>query len=351
MTATPCRHGPPGSRPIVGEVIGFALAGKDRSTGLCGSPATRCSTTAYAASRTGSRVGTAILHLGRVRFPITGPLTYTMSGEDAAELCDLMRPRTVDPCALRGLVPLPRRSTGDHRGPRATPAPRPRPGAVGHDRRAPGAHLRLGYAANGRPKAELILTADEREQLTRDARRATSAQALALRSKIVLACADGLDQQDGGRAAAVLERITVSQVAQAVPRTPPRRSARRAASRSAAHDQRRPGRGRDRGDPGVDAAERDALDPVEDGRSGLGCRRRRSGRSGRTSAQAPPGRSLQALHRPVVHRQALRRGRALPESARGGGRAVCGREVPGPGLAALPAGVPDDARHAGATYP
>lgn len=47
----------------------------------------------------------------------------------------------------------------------------------------------------GRPKAELILTADEREQLTRAARRATSAQALALRSKIVLACADGLDNK------------------------------------------------------------------------------------------------------------------------------------------------------------
>jgi transposase len=47
----------------------------------------------------------------------------------------------------------------------------------------------------GRPKAELILTADEREQLTRDARRPSSAQALALRSKIVLACADGLDNK------------------------------------------------------------------------------------------------------------------------------------------------------------
>lgn len=47
----------------------------------------------------------------------------------------------------------------------------------------------------GRPKAELVLTADEREQLTRYARRATSAQALALRSKIVLACADGFDNK------------------------------------------------------------------------------------------------------------------------------------------------------------
>ena len=43
----------------------------------------------------------------------------------------------------------------------------------------------------GRPKAELMLTEDEREQLTRWSRRAKTAQALALRSKIVLACADG----------------------------------------------------------------------------------------------------------------------------------------------------------------
>ena len=47
----------------------------------------------------------------------------------------------------------------------------------------------------GRPKAELVLTADEREQLSRWARRATSAQALALRSKIVLACAEGADNK------------------------------------------------------------------------------------------------------------------------------------------------------------
>src|SRR6266702_6238001 len=41
----------------------------------------------------------------------------------------------------------------------------------------------------GRPKAELTLTGDERAQLQRWARRATSSQALALRSRIVLACA------------------------------------------------------------------------------------------------------------------------------------------------------------------
>ena len=43
----------------------------------------------------------------------------------------------------------------------------------------------------GRPKAGLTLTDAERDQLTRWARRAKSSQALALRSKIVLACAQG----------------------------------------------------------------------------------------------------------------------------------------------------------------
>ncbi len=49
--------------------------------------------------------------------------------------------------------------------------------------------------SRGRPKAELTLTPDEREQLTRWARRAKSSQALALRSKIVLACADGANNK------------------------------------------------------------------------------------------------------------------------------------------------------------
>ena len=43
----------------------------------------------------------------------------------------------------------------------------------------------------GRPKAELVLADAERDQLVRWSRRAKSSQALALRSKIVLACAEG----------------------------------------------------------------------------------------------------------------------------------------------------------------
>ena len=48
------------------------------------------------------QVSTAVLHLGGVRFPITGPLRYTMTGADAVELCRLLRPRTVIPLHYEG---------------------------------------------------------------------------------------------------------------------------------------------------------------------------------------------------------------------------------------------------------
>jgi transposase len=50
-------------------------------------------------------------------------------------------------------------------------------------------------ARTGRPKTELTLTEDERAQLVGWSRRAKSSQALALRSRIVLACADGADNK------------------------------------------------------------------------------------------------------------------------------------------------------------
>jgi DNA-binding CsgD family transcriptional regulator len=46
-------------------------------------------------------------------------------------------------------------------------------------------------ARRGTPLSELTLSVDERETLERWARRHTSAQALALRCRIVLACAEG----------------------------------------------------------------------------------------------------------------------------------------------------------------
>ncbi len=57
----------------------------------------------------------------------------------------------------------------------------------------------------GRPKAELVLTEEERATLVRWSRRAKSSQALALRCRIVLACA-----QPGASNAAVAAELGVS---------------------------------------------------------------------------------------------------------------------------------------------
>jgi transposase len=56
----------------------------------------------------------------------------------------------------------------------------------------------------GRPKAELLLTEPERDELVALTLRRKTAQALALRARIVLACADGQDS----KAVAVRQRVT-----------------------------------------------------------------------------------------------------------------------------------------------
>jgi transposase len=58
-------------------------------------------------------------------------------------------------------------------------------------------------AERGRPKAPLVLTEQERQTLERWARRRTSAQAVALRARIVLACAEGATNK------AVAERLGI----------------------------------------------------------------------------------------------------------------------------------------------
>ena len=101
ITATPCRHGPPLSKPIVVDVVGFTLqwAGDDAALWFTGD------TVMYdglreAASRLS--VDVMVLHLGVVRFPITGPLRYTMGGHDGAELVRLVRPRVAVPVHFEG---------------------------------------------------------------------------------------------------------------------------------------------------------------------------------------------------------------------------------------------------------
>jgi len=102
ITATPCRHGPPLSHPIVGDVIGFALRwdGQEHGALWISGDTVLYDGVRQVADRV--PVGTALLHLGGVRFPVSGPLRYTMTARDAVELCRLLRPRTAIPIHYEG---------------------------------------------------------------------------------------------------------------------------------------------------------------------------------------------------------------------------------------------------------
>jgi L-ascorbate metabolism protein UlaG (beta-lactamase superfamily) len=102
VAATPCRHGPPLSHPLVGEVVGFALRWEGQEHGalwISGDTVLYDGVREVAAR---VAVGTALLHLGGVRFPISGPFRYTMTGAEAVELCGQIRPHTAIPIHYEG---------------------------------------------------------------------------------------------------------------------------------------------------------------------------------------------------------------------------------------------------------
>ncbi|HEY5977016.1 MAG TPA: MBL fold metallo-hydrolase [Solirubrobacterales bacterium] len=87
ITATPCRHGPPLSRPIVGEVIGFLLEWEGQREGALWITGDTVWFGGLAEVAERFDVGTAIVNLGGVRFPITGPARYTMNAAEAVRVC------------------------------------------------------------------------------------------------------------------------------------------------------------------------------------------------------------------------------------------------------------------------
>ena len=102
VTATPCRHGPPLSRPIAGHVIGFALRWDAEHKGVVWVSG---DTVLYHGVREVAErvdVDVAIIHMGQVQFPMTGPLRYSMTARDAVELCRTLRPRVAIPVHYEG---------------------------------------------------------------------------------------------------------------------------------------------------------------------------------------------------------------------------------------------------------
>jgi L-ascorbate metabolism protein UlaG (beta-lactamase superfamily) len=102
VTATPCRHGPPLSRPIVGDVIGFALRWEGQEGGVLWISGDTVLYDGVREVASRLRVDTAIVHLGGVRFRVTGPVHYTLTATEAVELLGLVRPRVAIPLHYEG---------------------------------------------------------------------------------------------------------------------------------------------------------------------------------------------------------------------------------------------------------
>jgi len=95
-------HRPPLSHPIVGDVIGFALRWEAQEHGALWISG---DTVLYDGVREVAArvdVDTVLLHLGGVRFPVTGPLHYMLTARDAVALCRLVGPRAIVPIHYEG---------------------------------------------------------------------------------------------------------------------------------------------------------------------------------------------------------------------------------------------------------
>jgi L-ascorbate metabolism protein UlaG (beta-lactamase superfamily) len=116
---------PPHSRPIAGDVIGFALGweGQEHEVLWITGDTVLYDGVRQVADRL--QVGTALLHLGCVRFPVTGPVRYSMTAREAIQLCRLVRPRTAIPVHYKGWTHFRPKPDRDRTRPRRRPRRHP----------------------------------------------------------------------------------------------------------------------------------------------------------------------------------------------------------------------------------
>ncbi|MGH3786073.1 MAG: hypothetical protein ACRDRG_05850 [Pseudonocardiaceae bacterium] len=117
---------PPLSHPITGDVIGFALRWDDQNRGVLWISGD--SVLYHGVRQVAGRVGVdlALLHLGGVRFPITGPLRYTMTAASESSYASSSAHTLSSPSTTRASNTSARAAP-----PSKPPSPSPRPTYVG----------------------------------------------------------------------------------------------------------------------------------------------------------------------------------------------------------------------------
>jgi L-ascorbate metabolism protein UlaG (beta-lactamase superfamily) len=94
VTGLPAQHGPDGSQHLVGEVIGFLLAGEDLPTVYVSGDNASLEVVRRVAERTGP-VDVAVLFAGGAQMPYLGDAYLTLPSAQAPEAARLLGARTV----------------------------------------------------------------------------------------------------------------------------------------------------------------------------------------------------------------------------------------------------------------
>jgi L-ascorbate metabolism protein UlaG (beta-lactamase superfamily) len=102
ITATPAQHGPLIFLPAIGAVIGFVLEWTGQTHGALYLSGDTVWFRGIPQIGARFKIGTAILHMGGARFPLYGPLRFTMNGSEAVRVAKLLNPQTLIPIHYEG---------------------------------------------------------------------------------------------------------------------------------------------------------------------------------------------------------------------------------------------------------
>jgi L-ascorbate metabolism protein UlaG (beta-lactamase superfamily) len=102
VTAVPARHGSLGSHLIVGETTGFVMEWPGQKYGALYISGDSVWFNGITEITKHFRIGTAIVHIGKAGFPITGPVWFTFSAREAIKVVEALKPHTVIPIHYEG---------------------------------------------------------------------------------------------------------------------------------------------------------------------------------------------------------------------------------------------------------
>jgi L-ascorbate metabolism protein UlaG (beta-lactamase superfamily) len=102
ITAAPAHHGTWGSHIIVGATTGFILQWEGQKHGALYISGDTVWFNGLREIGERFRIGTAILHIGAARFPIMGPLRFTLNAREAVHIFHALKPQRIFPIHYEG---------------------------------------------------------------------------------------------------------------------------------------------------------------------------------------------------------------------------------------------------------